>query len=119
MFSVLILTLNEEKNLPECLASVEWCDDVVVLDSLSTDRTAKIAKASGTRLVERAFDDFAGQRNFALEQIKFKYPWIFHLDADERFTEALREECEMVVAQDECSGFLVPSKLMFMDKWLR
>ena len=119
MFSVLILTLNEEKNLPDCLASVKWCDDVVVLDSLSTDRTTAVAKASGVRVVERAFDDFAGQRNYALEKIPFQHPWVFHLDADERFTEPLQHECETVIAEDRHSGFLVPSKLMFMDKWLR
>jgi glycosyltransferase involved in cell wall biosynthesis len=119
MFSVLILTLNEERNLPDCLASVKWCNDVVVLDSLSADRTVEVAKTAGARLFHRRFDDFASQRNYALEDIPFRFPWVFHLDADERFTEALRRECEAMVAQDRFSGFLVPSKLMFMDKWLR
>ena len=119
MFSILILTLNEEQNLPECIASVKWCDDVVVLDSLSTDRTVELAKAAGVRLYQRPFDDFASQRNYALDQIPFKHPWVFHLDADERFTEPLRRECEKAIAEDRRSGFLTPSKLMFMDKWLR
>ena len=119
MFSVLILTLNEEQNLPDCIASVKWCDDIVVLDSLSTDRTVELAKATGVRLYQRRFDDFASQRNFALDQVPFKHPWVFHLDADERFTEPLRRECETAIAADQRSGFLVPSKLMFMDKWLR
>jgi glycosyltransferase involved in cell wall biosynthesis len=119
MFSVLILTLNEERNLPDCLASAKWCDDVVVLDSLSTDRTAEVAKSAGARLFRRRFDDFASQRNYALQEIPFKHPWVFHLDADERFTEELRCECEAAIARDQFSGFLVPSKLMFMDKWLR
>ena len=119
MFSVLILTRNEEQNLPDCLASVKWCDDIVVLDSLSTDRTIAVAKSAGGRVVERPFDDFATQRNYALDKIPFRYAWVFHLDADERFTESLRRECETVIAEDRQSGFLVPSKLMFMDKWLR
>ena len=119
MFSILILTLNEEQNLPECIASVKWCDDVVVLDSLSTDRTVELAKAAGVRLYQRRFDDFASQRNYALDQVPFKHPWVFHLDADERFTEPLRRECEKAIAEDRRSGFLTPSKLMFMDKWLR
>ncbi len=119
MFSVLILTRNEEQNLPDCLASVKWCDDIVVLDSLSTDRTVAVARDGGARLVERLFDDFAAQRNYALDKIPFRHPWVFHLDADERFTEPLRRECEAEIAADRQSGFLVPSKLMFMDKWLR
>ncbi len=119
MFSILILTLNEEQNLPECIASVKWCDDVVVLDSLSTDRTVELAKAAGVRLYQRQFDDFASQRNYALDQVPFKYPWVFHLDADERFTEPLRRECEQAIAEDRRSGFLTASKLIFMDKWLR
>ena len=119
MFSVLILALNEEHNLPDCLASVKWCDDVVVLDSLSTDRTIAVATAGGARVFEHAFDDFASQRNYALDRIPFKHPWVFHLDADERFTEPLRHECQAVIAEDRRSGFLVPSKLMFMDRWLR
>jgi glycosyltransferase involved in cell wall biosynthesis len=119
VFSILILTLNEEQNLPDCIASVKWCDDIVVLDSLSTDRTVELAKAAGVRVYERRFDDFASQRNYALDQVPFKHPWVFHLDADERFTEALRRECETVIAQDRCSGFLAPSKLMFMGRWLR
>ena len=117
--SVLILTRNEEQNLPDCLASVKWCDDVVVLDSRSTDRTVAVAKSAGVRVFERTFDDFATQRNYALDEIPFQHPWVFHLDADERFTEPLQRECVVVTAEDRYSGFLVPSKLMFMDKWLR
>lgn len=119
MFSVLILTRNEEQNLPDCLASVKWCDDIVVLDSCSTDQTAAVAKSAGARVFERPFDDFAAQRNYALDKIPFRHPWVFHLDADERFTEPLQRECETVIAVDQHSGFLVPSKLMFMDRWLR
>ena len=119
MFSVLILTRNEEQNLSDCLASVKWCDDIVVLDSLSTDGTVAVARSAGARVVERSFDDFATQRNYALDKIPFQHPWVFHLDADERFTKSLQRECETVIAEDQQSGFLVPSRLMFMDKWLR
>ena len=118
-FSVLILTLNEASNLPACLASVAWCDDVVVLDSGSTDNTAGLARALGARVFTRAFDDFAGQRNWALREIPFRYSFVFHLDADERFTPELLAECRQVVAEDQHSGYLVASKLMFMGKWIR
>ena len=92
-FSVLILTLNEEADLPRCLESVAGCDDIVVLDSGSKDGTPEIARAAGARVFERTFDTFAGQRNFAQREIPFRHRWVFHLDADERFTPALMAEC--------------------------
>jgi glycosyltransferase involved in cell wall biosynthesis len=69
--SVLILTLNEEVNLPGCLESVAWSDDIVVFDSFSTDRTVKIAKAAGARVIQREFDNHA-----TLKQVKYKHPWV-------------------------------------------
>ena len=117
--SVLILTLNEEMNLPACLESVRWSDDIVVLDSFSEDQTGQIAEAAGARVFQRTFDDFAGQRNHALDHIGFRHPWIFHLDADERFTPKLLAECRRVVAEDRYSGYLVPSKMILWGRWLR
>lgn len=119
MFSILILTKNEEGNLPACLDSVSWCDDVVVLDSLSADRTQTIAKERGARVFERPFDDFGAQRNHALDHIGFKHPWVFHLDADERFNDELRAECERVVRLDEHSAYFVPNRIIFLGRWIR
>ncbi|MGB1937551.1 MAG: glycosyltransferase family 2 protein, partial [Akkermansiaceae bacterium] len=62
MFSILILTKDEEINIRDCMDSVAWCDDVVVLDSLSDDSTCKIAGEMGARIYERPFDDFGSQR---------------------------------------------------------
>jgi len=117
--SVLILTRDEEASLQRCLQSVGWCDDVVVLDSYSTDRTAEVAGGSPARLFRRRFDDFAGQRNYAIDHIPFKHDWVFHLDADERFTAELLQECRQVIAEDRHSAFLVPSKMMLWGRWLR
>lgn len=99
MISVLILTHNEESDLPGCLDSVKWSDDIHVFDSMSTDRTAEIARAYGANLVERRFDGYASQRNAALKGISFRYPWIFVLDADERPTPELASEMQQVVAR--------------------
>lgn len=118
-FSVLILTLNEEAILPNCLNSVRWCDDVVVLDSFSDDSTVEIARQSGARVYQRRFTDFGDQRNHALETIDFKHPWVFHLDADEAFSPALLQECMEVVGKDSCSGYLVPSRTVLFGKVLR
>jgi glycosyltransferase involved in cell wall biosynthesis len=117
--SILILTYNEEMNLPACLDSVREFSDVVVLDSFSKDRTCDIVRERGARLYQRVFDDFGSQRNFALDSIEFQNRWVFHLDADERFTPELRRECLDVIRMDEHSGYMVPSKLMFQDRWLR
>ena len=119
MFSVLILTKNEESNLADCLSTVSWCDDVVVLDSLSRDRTQEIADESGARVFERSFDDFGSQRNYALDRIGFKYPWVFHLDADERFNDTLKKECERVISLDERSAYFIPNRIIFLGKWIR
>ncbi len=120
MFSILILAYNEEMNLPGCLKSIPWCDDIVVLDSFSSDRTVEIAESSdNVRLVARKFDDFAGQRNYALDEVDFKYDWVFHLDADEHFTDALLKECHEVVKLNEKSGYQVPSKMMLWGRWLK
>jgi glycosyltransferase involved in cell wall biosynthesis len=118
-FSVLILTLNEERNLPDCLASIRGCGDVVVLDSRSTDRTDAIAKAAGARVFLRPFDTFAGQRNFAQKQIPFRNPWVFHLDADERFTPELAAECARVVAEGAgWDGYYVAPRMLFEGRWI-
>ena len=119
MFSILILTYNEEVNLPACLDSISWCDDIWVLDSGSTDRTVEIAKERGCKLLSRKFDNFGDQRNYAIDHANFKYQWVFDLDADERFTQALRDECDDVVRKDEKSAYYVANKVMIGDKWLR
>ncbi len=118
MFSVVILTLNEERDLPRCLASAQECDDVVVLDSGSTDRTVEIALAAGARVFTRPFDDFAGQRNHAQKEIPFRHPWVFHLDADEQLTPELVAECRTMAARDDLDGFLVAPKMIFRGRWI-
>jgi len=118
-FSILLLTLNEETNLPACLEAISWCDDIVVLDSFSTDRTVEIAEKAGARVFQRKFDGFAGQRNHALENIDFKHEWIFHLDADEIMTRALRLEIKQTIGSTTFDAFQVPSKMMLFGRWLR
>jgi glycosyltransferase involved in cell wall biosynthesis len=120
MYSVVILTLNEEKALPECLASLAHCPDVVILDSGSTDRTVEQARAAGARIYTRKFDSFAGQRNHAQASIPFKFPWVLHLDADERMTPELDTECRDVAskAPDAIDGFRIAPKMEFEGRWI-
>src|SRR5690625_470221 len=118
MISVLILTYNEEENLPRCLESVAWSDDVLVVDSFSTDRTVGIAEEYGARVVQRAFDDFAGQRNYGLEEGQLKHDWVLHIDADEVVTPELMEE--LLASRDGAyDAYRLASKTMFQGKWLK
>jgi glycosyltransferase involved in cell wall biosynthesis len=119
--SILILTLNEEVNLPGCLDSVRWSDDVVVFDSLSVDRTVEIASAAGARVVQRKFDNYAAQRTASLREVPFKHPWVFVLDADERVTPELRAELERTVAEapEAMSVYRLRRKDFFLGRWLR
>lgn len=119
--SVLILTLNEELNLPACLAAVSWSDDIVVLDSFSTDRTVEIAKAAGARVFQRVHDTELNQRNFGLRDIPYKHKWVYMPDADEVTTPDLRDEMLAIAAdpnRPECA-FRVRFKVMFMGRWIR
>jgi glycosyltransferase involved in cell wall biosynthesis len=118
--SALILTYNEEKNLPACLESLTWCDDVVVFDSFSTDRTVEIAKAAGARVVQRLFDNEKNQREASLK-VGFKHPWVYNPDADEITPPDLRDEIISVVSDPTRSAvaYRVRFKTMFMGHWIK
>jgi glycosyltransferase involved in cell wall biosynthesis len=121
MISVLILTKNEELDLPGCLDSVSWSDDIFIFDSFSTDRTAEIAQARGVNFVQRPFDGYSAQRNAALDGLPFRHPWIFILDADERPTpELAREMMEAVqAAAPEAGGFRIRRRDFLNGRWLK
>ncbi|MFV8374687.1 glycosyltransferase family 2 protein [Flavobacterium sp. LB1P71] len=118
-FSVIILTFNEEASLQGCLDSIKWCDDIVIIDSFSTDATCAIAEKAGARVFQNKFSNFAQQRNFANDEVKFKHNWVFHLDADEHFTNALKVECSKAIAVYQFGAFLVPAKEILWGKWLK
>lgn len=117
--SIVILTLNEERNLPGCLASIAAADDVVILDSGSTDRTVEIARAAGARVFTNPFRNFAQQRNHAHRAIDFAHPWVLHLDADEQPSPELLAECSSVPATAPEDGYYVAPRMMFHGRWLR
>jgi len=119
--SILILTLNEEDNLPACFQSVKWSDDIVVLDSYSSDRTVTIAQGVGARVVQRRLDNWATHQNWALDHIAFKHPWVFYLDADERMTEDLKEELLAIASDSSLSpvAYYCGRRNMFMGHWIK
>ena len=120
MFSVVILTLNEERNLPRCLESARSSDDIVVLDSGSPARTAAIAGECGARVEVNTFENFAAQRNFADHSIEFKHPWVFHLDADEQLTPELAARCSQIGQQNptDLDGFWIAPRMLFRGRWI-
>jgi len=119
--SVIVLTYNEEQNIGRCLDSVAWCDDVVVLDSQSTDATRDIAREHGARVEVRAFDNYANQRNHALHEISYRHAWILMLDADETVPVDLEQEIESAITSADAavSLYRMRRKDYFMGTWLR
>jgi len=113
--------LNEECNLPECLSSVSWSDDIVVYDSFSNDKTVEIAKTAGARVFQRKFDNYARQRNMAFKKVEYKNPWILMLDADERVTPKAKNEILQMVAADnhDIGIYRMRRRDMFMGQWLK
>ncbi|HEY0800320.1 MAG TPA: glycosyltransferase family 2 protein [Steroidobacteraceae bacterium] len=119
--SVLILTLNEEINIAECIDSCGWSDDLVVFDSFSSDRTREIAVTKGARVFQRRFDDYAAQRNAALSTVTYAHPWVLMVDADERVPADLAAEIAAAVrsVNSQVVMFRMRRKDFFLGKWLK
>jgi len=109
--TAIILTKNEARHVAECVASLRWADRVLVFDSLSDDDTVALARAAGAEVAQRPFDNYAAQRNAALDAVathEVATDWVFFVDADERATPALAEEIRHVIAERPESGWYVP-----------
>ena len=121
MISVLILTRNEAEDLPGCLASVAWSDDVHVYDSFSTDDTVGIAQSAGAHVRQRTFDGYATQRNSALEECPFQHEWVLILDADERVPADTASSMRALVSAvpDRVCGYRLRRRDHFEGRWLR
>ncbi|TGL63611.1 glycosyltransferase family 2 protein [Leptospira sarikeiensis] len=117
--SACIITLNEEDNIERCLSSLDFVNEIIVLDSGSKDKTESIAKKKGAKVVQRKFDDYVSQKNHVISLAKG--PWILTLDADEELSPALKEEIKSLFKDGEPSedGFLIPRLTMYMGKWIR
>jgi glycosyltransferase involved in cell wall biosynthesis len=120
VISVLILTHNEEQDLPGCLDSVAWSDDIHILDSGSTDRTVEIAQNRGAIVSTRRFDTYAEQRNAGM-LLPFRHAWVLVLDADERATTELSAEMQtaVAIAPAKASGFRIRRRDFLWGTWLK
>ncbi len=106
MLAAVILTLNEARHITACIASLQWADAVVVLDSYSEDDTVRLAREAGAEVHQHPFENYSKQRNAALELVPAD--WIFFVDADERATPAVAAEVRQVIAQREEVGWWIP-----------
>ena len=119
--SVVIIAKNEEKRIEDCLRSVSWAKEILVIDDESTDRTAELARSLGAQVIQRAMEIEGRQRNFGFDQAA--QPWILSLDADERVTPELAQEIGREIskhAQDsEVVGFAIPIKTFIGSRWIK
>jgi glycosyltransferase involved in cell wall biosynthesis len=118
--SVLIPVKNEERNLPDCLASVAWSDDILVVDSQSTDRTGEIARQAGAQVVQFHYDGGPRKKkNWALDTLSFQHEWVLIVDADERVPPALKDEMFAAIQAGEADGFYLNRRFYFMGRWIK
>jgi len=116
--SATIITLNEESNIKAACESVAWADEIVVVDSGSTDATRAIAEACGARVIANPWPGFGAQKQFAVEQTK--HEWIFSLDADERVSDELRKSIESLHGKTELAdGYQIARRTYYQGRWIR
>ncbi|MDR1942578.1 MAG: glycosyltransferase family 2 protein [Endomicrobium sp.] len=115
--SAYVLTKNEEKHIRECIESVKWANEIVIVDDFSTDSTVEISQSMGCKVVQNKFEYFGKQRNFALTQCS--NDWVICLDADERITPELKEEIEQELrSTPRADAFIAPRKSKFINRWI-
>jgi glycosyltransferase involved in cell wall biosynthesis len=118
--SATIITFNEEANIRDACLSVAWVDEIVVVDSESTDQTREIASQCGARVINREWPGFAVQKQFAIEQAS--HDWVLSLDADERVSDELRTSIEALRGQANdrlAAGYLIPRRSFYQGRWIR
>ncbi len=114
--SAIVIARNEEANLGDCLSSLAWADERLVIDAFSTDGTTQ-GLPTDVRLIERSWTDFADQRNAGLRLAV--HDWVFFVDADERVSADLRQEIQSRVGAETCAGYWVPRRNLIFGRWMR
>ena len=116
--TVAIITKDEERNIRDCLESVKWADEIVVVDNGSTDRTLSICQEYGARIFQEEWKGYSGQKNSAIE--KAGNEWVLNLDADERVSPELRQEMQKSLGENrDVDAFWIPRKNFFLGRWIR
>jgi glycosyltransferase involved in cell wall biosynthesis len=116
--SAVVITLNEERNITDCLNTVSWADERIIVDSGSSDSTVLLAQTLGARVFTRPFTNYSDQKNFALAQATCD--WVLSLDADERVTPELADEIKRAIADPgDAVGFYIPRLDRMLGRWMR
>lgn len=115
--SAAIITKNEEDKIADCIDSLSFADEIVVVDSGSTDRTVELARARGARVVHNDWPGHVGQKNFALDQTTGD--WTISLDADERVSKRLRDEILVTLENPKADGYAIPRLVYYINRWIR
>lgn len=115
--SAIILAKNEEENIVSCLGSLGFCDEILVIDDNSSDRTIEIAKKYNAKVIENSLVNFSEQRNFALSKVK--NDWALFVDADEIVSEKLAEEIEKRIVEKDIDGYLIKREDIFLGKKMK
>ncbi len=116
MISAIVITKNEEKMIRDCLVSLKFCDEIVVVDNDSSDKTVEVAREFTDKIFPIATDDFSKMRNFAAEKVKGD--WLLYIDADERVSHELKERIIVAVKKDGHVGYEIHRKNNFLGKWM-
>lgn len=119
MFSIYILTYNEEIDIAACIESAMLSDDIIVVDSFSSDRTIEIARRYPVQVIQHKFESHGKQRTWMLQSIPTKYEWVYILEADERMTPELFQECLQAIQSSEFVAYYVAERVIFMNTWIR
>lgn len=119
MFSIYILTHNEEIDIAACIESAQLSDDIIVVDSFSNDRTVEIAQRYPVRVIQHTFESHGEQRSWMLRSIPTKHEWVYILEADERMTPQLFRECLQAIKSQDNVGYYAAERVMFMGRWIR
>jgi len=114
--SVVVITKNEQENIEECLESVCWADEIIVVDAYSNDNTCKIARKYTDKIYQRAWSGYSDQKNYGSELAT--YPWILSIDADERVTEALRQEIVAAIQREDFAAYRIYIRDCMFGKWI-
>lgn len=117
--TVVILTYNESKHIADCIQSVQFADEILVVDSYSDDDTVMLAEKAGARVIQNHFDNYSTQRNFALDAVRDSSRWVLFVDADERVTEELAIEVSSVLHREDVSGCDIPRHNYIFGKLTR
>lgn len=118
--SVLIPARNEEENLPACLRSLDRADEIIVVDSQSSDRSADIASQFGAQVVQFHFNGrWPKKKNWALDNISFRNEWVLIVDCDERITPELWDEIAVAIQNPDYNGYYLNRRVYFLGKWIR